>query len=169
MLGNLWPGPNGFLKIKDYLAEQLTITVNAAMALFQGGSQTLESLYQELLQQLDLARSPDSGTLSTGAGAETAMYSESDATPFFFAGGAVDLQNMGVGDTCIIRVYKQISPTGALEKAIETTYNDVQDPNLVLIDGFYAQYGVEVTLEHSVQAVAGIDIYHEWFDAKRGG
>jgi hypothetical protein len=141
-----------------------------AIETLQGGGATVQSIYDLLMTSLDLARSPDSATTLT-TGAEQDLYNEDGGGfPFYFAGGMIDLSNQAAGDTIRVRIYKRHTLAGAWIKISSDaawTFAGVQDPAGKIIDPLYSQYGVRVTMEHTVVAAA-FNVIHEWFDMKRG-
>ena len=138
--------------------------------LMQGGAATIQGIYDLLMSFLDLARSPDSATTLT-TGAEQDLYNEDGGGfPFQFCGGMIDLSNQAAGDTVLIKFYKRHTAAGAWIKVSTDaawTFAGVQNPAGKLIPELYSQYGVRVTLQHTVVAAA-FNVVHEWFDKKRG-
>lgn len=139
-----------------------------------GGAETLESLDDELDAIIDIARSPQSGsTLLTGPANEDILYEESDTHPWYFDGAWVDLGNEAADDTVRFRLYVKEESGGAYIRVSDDavfTYAGVQDPQKVRVaGGWYNQYGVKLTCEHTVVGVGGaIIVKAEIFDGKRG-
>lgn len=134
----------------------------------QGGTESLETLDDELDAILDLARSPMSATTTT-TGAVQTLYEQTISTfPWYFAGGSIDLTNLAGGNTLVIKIYEKIKAGGNYRQKSDNTVNTyvgVQTVPIKQIDGFYNQFGVLITMQ--LTAGANIDIDHQWFDSLR--
>jgi hypothetical protein len=81
----------------------------------------------------------------------------------------IDLDNMAVGDTVVVRLYDRIVPGGGLQQVDEITFNgpDGGLPNnnkAIYVDLSENRYGVQVTLEQT----AGVNRDYDWEAIYRG-
>ncbi len=148
--------------------------------LMQGGAETLQSIADRLDQQLDLARSPQSGTLLM-TGAEQQLYLETSTTPFEFYGGYIDWAglNFGAGEDTTIRVYGSIVPAGTLRLLYTETFLAAALPVPILVPfprntntdvtpgRLFSVYGVRVTTQQAAIGGGWNTLTYEIFDAKR--
>lgn len=147
----------------------------------QGGTETLESLDDELDAMLDLART-DSGT-ETMDGTELTLYEESDTTAFAWFPTWVDFSgaNFGAGEDTTIILYTKIKSGGNYREVWRNTHPYLEtalpDPVCVQIpngdDGpdiaeFKNLYGVKMTGQQALIGAGWNDYDHEQFDAKAG-
>ncbi len=133
----------------------------------EGGTESLESLRDQLVAMPDVARYPASGTF-TMTGGEDILFTQSDTVPFLFLGGNINLMNLAVGDTVVIKIYlKQVS--GGVFRQVSdnvvNTYSGVQLPIIKMIEGFWNTYGVQISCTQS----AGVnrDLIVEFYDGRR--
>jgi hypothetical protein len=71
--------------------------------------------------------------------------------------GYIDLQNMGEGDTTIIRQYMKLRAGGDYRKYAEETYSGVQEVPIQYITPKESDYGVRVTLQQTSGAYKSYD------------
>lgn len=156
-------------------------TDNDLLLSIRGGGESLESLDDELDAILDLARSPQSGTLLM-TGAEQQLYLETATVPFEFHGGYIDWTglNAGAGEDTTIRVYVRLVPGGALRLIYAETFLAAavpnppavpfpRDVNTQVVPGrLFNVYGVQVTAEQAAVGAGWNTLTYEIFDAKRG-
>ena len=143
--------------------------ITRLLHLIQGGGESLQSIKDDLATGLDLARSPQSGSLLMD-GNEQTIYIETDTLPFVMNQAHLDLTTMAAGDTIRARVYVTLVSGGAYVKISDdalNTFVDAQDPAGKVLDEVYGVYGIKITLQ---QTVAGTlrTIPYEVYDAKRG-
>jgi len=149
----------------------------------RGGGETIQSLMDELQAMFDVARNPDSGTLTFSDATEQTLFEESDTVPFIFFGGHIDWTgcNFGGGEDTTVKVYIKIKSGGTYRLIESTTYlaaalpspvvthhpNDANDA-LHTPSPIYNVYGVKVTATQAAVGGGWNSIDHEWFTAKRG-
>jgi hypothetical protein len=66
--------------------------------------------------------------------------------------GYIDLKNMDVGDTVVIRQYMKLAPDGEYSKYAEETYRDRQEKPLIYI----TPKSVDVAIKVTIQQTSGI-------------
>jgi len=88
-------------------------TLRAAM-LIQGGSKTIQDLWDWQQSNLDMARSAQSGDFLCD-GATNTIYEESSTTPFEFNGASIDFTaaNAGAGEDTTIQIDVKVESGGA--------------------------------------------------------
>ncbi|MAH44703.1 hypothetical protein CMI37_02690 [Candidatus Pacearchaeota archaeon] len=151
----------------------------------QGGAYTIQDLMEQFQAMPDLARSPQSGTLTFPDATEQTLYEESDAHPFTWYGSRIDWTgaNNGAGENTTIKAYIKLKNGGtyrifngsvvylaaALPSPVIT--NHPNDANDALFSPVPVKnvYGVKLTATQAAVGGGWNTIDHEHFDSKRGG
>jgi len=158
-------------------------SVRGRIQALQGGTETLESLHDELKEILDLARSAQSGaTVMTGA--VQTLYEESGTVPFEFRGGWIDFTgcNFGGGENTTVNLDVKYTSGGGYITVGTATFLGValpvpvmrRIPNAVDFVAMDIQlpipniYGVRVTAQQAAVGGGWNTLNCEWYDAKRG-
>ncbi|MDP2660211.1 MAG: hypothetical protein Q8R28_05740, partial [Dehalococcoidia bacterium] len=140
--------------------------------LIQGGAGTIQGVLDNQAAELDLARSPQSGSYSPVAGgAEMTLYDstlDSITTAFVFHTFSIDMTNLLAGDSLLIKVYIKNVAGGAytaITLNAAWTYAGAQVPAMMhFVMDLFNQYGVKVTgtMTGVTRALAC-----EFFDSRR--
>lgn len=121
----------------------------AAIAM-RGGTETLESIDDELDAMLDMAKEPSTNTL-TGYGTEDPLFDRTGVVPFFIAGVWLGLENMVAGDTIRFRAYADWDDASIADQVSEDrvwTFSGAQSPKWVYMPlNIYVTYEFKVTGE----------------------
>lgn len=152
----------------------------------QGGAYTLQDIMEEHLANLDIARNPQSGSLTCDGTAQV-IYEETDIHPFLFYGMDIDFTgaNFGAGEDTTIRFYEVIESGGAFRlmwQSIAYLNAALPVPPCRHIpayqDGLAAQelalpllsvYGLRITVTQAAIGGGWNVLPYQLFDAKRGG
>ena len=117
----------------------------------QGGSESIQSLWNQLNNILDLGRAGDSAANLHMTMAEQTLWEvTAQDTPFQHIQTNIDLRNMGVNDIVIIRKYQILKASG-LYGICESvlTYNNAQAEPIKEIGLFTNQFGSKITMEQT--------------------
>lgn len=116
----------------------------------RGGAETLESLDDELDAILDVAKEPDTTTL-TGFGTEDVLFDRTGVVPFFIAGVWLGLENMAAGDVIRFRAYADWDDASIADLISDDevwTFGQAQTPKWVYMPlNIYVTYEFKVTGE----------------------
>lgn len=115
----------------------------------QGGSESIQTLWNTLNNLLDLARHPDSGYTAMDGTEVTLIDIAAQDTPFEYSGGTIKTHMLQAGDTVIIKPYAMPRSGGSYNNPLDiiTLANaQTQDVNL---PSFYNQFGIKVTAEQT--------------------
>lgn len=115
---------------------------------------------------LKLRRSSQAGNYLMAAG-WTVVYTQSDTSPFMFAGADIDLTNMQAGDIINIRIRKQLDNTGTWLVKSQLSYIDQQPAThpVITIDPFPVVYGVEIAMQQTAGPLRIVTV--EPYDARK--
>ena len=156
-------------QITDYVSGTGTFTVNAFSANVEAGDQVcifhnliwgpfvlINLIFDMVSAILRLQETYDS---LTADGTEQTVYQNNNPLGVFDPRKIkIDMGNMAVGDTVVLRWYERISSGGALVQKDEMIFDDVQDPPLVNIELEPNRYGFRATLEQT----AGVNRVFPW-------
>lgn len=117
----------------------------------QGGSESIQSLWNQLDNLLDLGRSGDSASnLHLDMTEQTLWEVTAQTTPFQHTQSNIDLYNMGLNDTVLIRKYQIVKSGGTYRLCTPVlTYNNLQSTPLKEIGLFTNQYSAKLTIEQT--------------------
>ena len=117
----------------------------------QGGSESIQTLWNQLNNLLDLGRSGDSASnLHLDMTEQTLWEVTAQSTPFQHIQSNIDLYNMGVNDIVLIRKYQIVKSAGTYRLCESLlTYNNLQSEPLKEIGIFTNQYSAKLTIEQT--------------------
>lgn len=117
----------------------------------QGGSESIQTLWNQLNNLLDLGRSGDSAAnFHLDMTEQTLWEITAQDTPFQHIQSNIDLYNMGVNDIVKIRKYQKVKSGGTYRLCEPVlTYNNAQAEALKEIGIFTNQYGAKLTIEQT--------------------
>lgn len=145
----------------------------------QGGTETLQSISDELGTQLDLAENSDqSGTYSIDSGDGTiSIYNQSSIYPMFFAGGMITSSGITGNVTLAVTaavdgtndktLWQAILTSGYNNQAIGIPCNDPSSATGRIPQEFYVPAGVDVKVNLSSNSATPSIFYFFMMDAQR--
>lgn len=116
------------------------------MVALQGGSETIESLDDELDAMIDMAKTPDTRTISTIGTEETiSAFTTTNANPMYIAGVWLGMENLAAGDKVVWAVHVDWDDSSIADQMTSDhawTFGGVQTPSWV-----YKPLGIWITYE----------------------